>query len=440
LLKLIYSDIENQNVLFETFDAICKQQIENKNFWKGIFYFDKKEFDVAKTRLYFLHGQVNLLEQCIFHFAENRGFSLQEQILLHACLTHLKNPSEAFSNKIRVIRNLVVNSDSELRETNLGNSLLEAENFILNGKLTGFKNFKTDQIEEEKTKEIFLKSEIAAENHLKKLEDSDIIRGSISLLTIDEHFANRAQKFLELFDEDDMISAFNTKSNLLLCFGDYSQDDGDLTNLMSANRTIVRTFLTSPSFNKSQFYTKTQKVIVDCLDYFIENPTATVSKKINETISNYKHVPKNWIYYFIKYPRFRWECTKGYYNWGNNDYDVWKMRVKQFNGYHWDPFLYEIKKNPDFKNLSLDNFGNKILLTVKRKKVFISSLRNGKGFQFENAMSAGSENTLLEEIVEDKIVDKNHILIIKQNEDGKDIEDRIWKLSKAIEKILSKSI
>jgi hypothetical protein len=434
LLKIIYGDIENQNILFETFDAICKQQASNAGFWKSTFYFEKKEFDVTKTRLYFPHSKVNLLEQCLFHFADYRGFSLQEQILLHASLTHLKTPAEDFQNKIRIIRNLVVNSDNELREISLGNSLKEAEDFILNGDLAVFVNFKTSQIEEEKQKKNFLLKTHGKEEQLNKLEDSDILRASISLFPLNSEFVSRAEKFLELFDEDDMISAFNTKSNLLLCFGDYSQDDGDLTNLMSANKATVRAFLTSPGVNKNQFYTKTQKVILDCLDYFIENPAASISQKIKETLSNYTHGPKDWMYYFMKYPTFRWECTKGYYNWGDSDYDVWKMRVKQFNGYHWDPFLYVLKKSPDLKNIALENYGNKLLLTVKRKKVFISSLKNGKGFEFEDAMSAGSENTLLDELMADGTINKSRILAIKQNEEGKDLEDRIQKLSKTIAK------
>jgi Protein of unknown function DUF262 len=437
LLKVIYSDIENQNILFETLDAICKQQVDNKDFWEGTFYFDKNDFDVIKTRLYFQHGEANLLERCLFYFGENSGFSLQEQVLLHACFTQLKTNSENFENKIRVIRNLVVNSDNELRESALGRSFLQAEGFMLNGDMDVFNNFKTSQIEEEKRKKEFLTAMPDAESQWKKLEDSDIFRASISLFPLDEQFAKRSEKFLELFDEDDIINDFNTKSNLLLTFGDYSQDDGGLTNMMSANKAIARSFLTSPGFNKDQFYTRTQKVIVNCLDYFIESPAITISQKINESLSNYSHNSKDWAYYFMKYPSFRCECTRGYYYWEDN-YPRWKMRVKQFNGYNWDPFLYELKKSSSYKNLSLDNYEAKLLLIVNRKKVAISSLASGKGFLFENAMSAGVENTLLEELIAERIINKSHILAVKQDEEGHDLEDRIKKLSKAIEKILNK--
>jgi hypothetical protein len=62
------------------------------------------------------------------------------------------------------------------------------------------------------------------------------------------------QKFLEIFDEKDFMGNFLTRINLLLSFGDYTQDDGSLTNLMTSSN--IRDFLTTPSFNKSQFKTK----------------------------------------------------------------------------------------------------------------------------------------------------------------------------------------
>ena len=50
----------------------------------------------------------------------------------------------------------------------------------------------------------------------------------------------------------------------------------------------------------------------------------------------------------MKYPSFRLDCTKGYYNWEENEYNIWKMRVKQFNGATLGtPFLYELAKGQE---------------------------------------------------------------------------------------------
>lgn len=436
LVKIIYSDTSHQDTLFNIFDAICNQQKNNSAFWKNYFYYNKEDYNSSKTRLYFQHKEVNLLERCLFHFAEHRGLSFPEQLLIHACFTHFRTNSADFENRVRVIRNLTANSENELRESILGNSFEEVEQYILNGNLTVFKNFKTDQIEEEKRKEQFIEHFAGEMNIMKRLEDSDIFRGSISMFSLDQNFGLRSEKFLELFDEDEFTSDFNTKCDLLLCFGDYSQDDGDLTNLISPSKTVIRTFFTTPSFNKSQFYSKTQKVLLDCLDYFIANPNASIDGRIKEKLDFFTSNPKCWIYYFMKYHSFRNECTRGYYKWENSDYEIWKMRVRQFNGYHWDPFLYELEHLVNSGNISLDNYGAKLLLSVIGNKISISTISNG--FLFENGLSNNTPNPLLEELINRNVISCSEELLVAQNHDGLDLEDRIEKVRQVIDNILSK--
>jgi len=434
LLKVIYSDLVNQNILFDTLDAICEQLKNEPLFWDNSFYFGKNEFNSSSTRFFFQHKDVSLLIRCLSNFTYTKGMSFPEQLLLHACFTQLVTKSQDFESRIRTVRNLVVNSENELRETILGNSFAEVENYIINGDLNVFNNFKTDQIDEEKRKDQFLKQFVADTHTLRKLEDSDILRGSISLLPFDINFGNRAKQFLDLFDEDEIVEDFGSKCNLLLCFGDYSQDDGSLTNLMSPSKAIIRGFFTTPGYNKTQFYTKTQVVFLDCLDYFITNPKITSSNKIAEILTNYAINPKDWRYYFMKYPSFRENCTRGYYNWHNGFYCIWKMRVKQFNGYHWDPFLHQLTSFETSKNLSLDTYGAKLLFTFNRKKILISSLPDG--FLFENGMSSGVANSLMDELINDGVINTNGELMVSQNEEGVDLEDRLEKLNQVLESIL----
>ena len=436
LLKIIFSDIDNQNFLFDTLDAICNQQMKDPLFWNNTFYYGKDEFISSKTRLFFQHKEVNLLKRCLLYFSENRGFAFPEQLLLFACFTQLKTQSKDFQNRIRSIRNLSINSENELRETIIGYSFDEIEHYIVNGDLNILKNFKTDQIEEEKNKYEFLKDTVSSLNIIRQIEDSDIFRGSISLFPLDDNFANRAKKFLELFDEDEVVFDTNTKCNLLLCFGDYSQEDKSLTNLMSSSKTVIRTFLTTPGYNKSQLYSKTQVIFLECLDYFNVNLNITPTKKIEDTLTAYISNPKDWKYYFMKYPSFREECTRGYYHWLKDKgyYCLWKMRVKQFNGYHWDPFLNQMKSSIS-KNLSLDNFGGKLLFSFNSKNILISTIPNG--FLFENGINSSTDNVLINSLVNAGVISNNGELIVLQNIEGIDIEDRIKKLDCVLENILN---
>lgn len=428
LLKTIYHDKENQDFLFDTLDAICKQEQENSTFWKDLFYYSKDEFKTKKTRLFFTHKDTNLLKRCLFYFADFRGFTFPEQILLLACLTYLKAPSETFNDQIRVIRNLVVNSENELRDSVLGKSFAEVEQFILNNDLHIFKTFKTDQIEEEKSKNEYFKQVVADKHSIQKLEDSDIFRGSISLLPLDNKMKNRAEKFLEIFDEKDFMGNFLTRINLLLSFGDYTQDDGSLTNLMTSSN--IRDFLTTPSFNKSQFKTKTQQIVLACLDYFITNNDVEISQPVDNVLLAYKTDPKDWKYYFLKYPSFREDCNQGNFHWySNSDYCIWKMRQRQFNGQHWDPFLYELSKSS--KKLEFEHkYGSKLVFSHNEGKVLISSIPNG--FLFENGMMDRALNTLLDNLQSNRIIDNDGKFIVAQNASDLDMEDRIEKLKQTL--------
>jgi hypothetical protein len=78
--------------------------------------------------------------------------------------------------------------------------------------------------------------------------------------------------------------------------------------------------------------------------------------------------PKDWKYYFLKYPSFREDCNQGNFHWySNSDYCIWKMRQRQFNGQHWDPFLYELSKSS--KKLEFEHkYGSKLVFLTMREK------------------------------------------------------------------------
>ena len=433
LLTTIYSDKENQTFLFDTLDAICNQQNLNPTFWADSFYYGKTDFNPQKVRLFFQHNESNLLKRCLFNFSENRGVSFPEQLLLLACLTHFKFPQKDFADRIRNVRNLVANSENELRESILGNSFNEVENYILNSNLNVFKNFKTDQIEEEKQKEQFLQNSLNDRYILYQLEDSDILRGSISLFPLDPTFGNRAKKFLELFDEDDFVQQFKQKANLLLCFGDYTQYDGSLTNLLSGSKSILRGFLTTPGYNKNHFQAKTRTVILDCLDFFQSNPSMTPQQKIMDTITNFTTNPKDWRFYFMQNDFFREYCHYGFYQWRDNQYCIWKMGRKQFNGYHWDPFLHEVFLSMRSAKISLENYGAKLLVNANADKFWVSTVSNG--FLLEDASGSGSNNSITN-LINNGILNTQGILEVLQNSDSIDLEDRLQKLKQLIKSII----
>jgi len=428
----IYEQEINLRFLFDVLDAIVVQQNEAPNFWDDLFYLDKAGFSPGKTRLFFQGGHVNLLERCLFRYIKNgKDFSYAEQILLYACLVHRLESTSEFDAVARIMRNLVANSSNELRGEDMGRSLVETNEFVRTRNFAQLVHFKTDQIREEMEKFTYIKSMPAVAADVHELEDSDLLRGCISIFDLDERFTLRKDVFLELFAEDLIETEFISRANVLLCFGDYSQDNGNHTNLLARSRSTWRTFLTTPAFNKAQLADKTKVVLMDCLDYFVgQSSSASVSQKINSTLEAYKTGPKDWKYYFLKYSGFRNGVNQGYYIWDEvSPYPLLKMKEKRFSGYYWDPFLVEIKTMAEKINMELD-YGEKILIFAKDDLLFMESRK--EGLSISNGNSNGGENVILETLITHSILSPEGCLMIEQDVDGIDLEDRIEKAGTVI--------
>jgi hypothetical protein len=297
--------------------------------------------------------------------------------------------------------------------------------------------FKTDQIKEENEKLIFIQTRSEIKGSIYKLEDSDFLRGCISIFDLDSNLEQRANNFLKFFDEGDFSKEFNTRSNVLLSFGDYSQSDGSFWhNLMSSNATVIRKFFTTPGYGKNKdIYSKTKPVLYECLDY-LNNNTTSYNQIIEKYITDSESNGRDWKYYFIKYPSFRTNCNKGFYYWfsANDDFHFNKMKEKQFNGYNWCPFLYEVNSQISSKHVSLENYNN--FLEVFRHKSRIGIQFFQDSIKINNLNKDERENWMIEILIKQDTINEDGDINILQNKDSLDIEDRIEKMHVLVNKIL----
>jgi hypothetical protein len=441
LLPVIYKQKEALLFLFELLDAVCQLCTEQPNFWKAHFYYNKDNFEPSKVRLYFTHEQENLLQRCLLHA---RSFSFPEQLLLYACLVHVRDQSTDFETVIRSSRNLVVNSENELRREILGQSFQEIERLTNGNTLEAIKTFKTEQLEEEKRKRVFLANRPAAKTTLLRLEDSDLLRGAIALLEWNEQFKARAEAFLTLFDEELNAVDFLKRFDVLLCFGDYAQRDKGAFNLLAPVRRWMRRFFTAPGYGKHRdIFAKTQPVLMRCLDYFVHYPKHSMQQVIEEHLALYEDekVYRDWRYYFLNYPSFRERNELGYYNrWSIKDRPgpqvFYKMRKKQFQGFSWDPFLYEVAHySLPRKAITLENYYAPLEVRRKGRVLHITSVANG--FLFEAAKEGHKPSEqLVERLIQEQLLNEEGILVVTQNEQGMDKQDRISLLVELLEKLL----
>jgi hypothetical protein len=420
----LYKNEGNLIFLFNVLDCIVDLQKDSPSFWADLFYTSKGDFASGKSRIFFQNSNINLLEKCLFNYDKySKGFAYPEQLLFYACLIHLLKQTKDFSKTARIVRNLVANSENELRDTTIGLSFREIEEFVQSFNFERLDHFKSDQIKDEKEKFQFTNQINVVAEQIYKLEDSDILRGSISIFDLDIKIETRAKTFLEWFDEDIINSDFVNRSNFLLCFGDYSQNDNDLTNLLASAKGIWRKFITTPAYNKSQLQTKTKTVLMDCLDYIELNQSVSIELEIEEKLKQYENSSKDWIYYFLKYTNFRNSCNKGYYYWNDtNPYPLFKMKERQFNGYHWAPFLIEIKNQVNSDKLKLD-IGGEMQMIIGNDLLQIKS--HPKGFIIESKNDSTTQNLIFSKLINDKVLSIEGFLGISQNNENIDLEDRI---------------
>lgn len=396
LAKNLYSkenenSISNLNFLKSAFDCWCGLDIAE--FFNSVFYTDS--YQGGKTKLYLKGNEtINLfLDCCNFHAeftnnGRNRLFSLNSMLLFYAVLLYridsiTKNTisEENFKRRIRIVRNLTENSQYQIREYDqYGNNqmqrlLTDIDEIILNGKIiTEDRGFNLLQKQEEKAKIDWLNDNSQYGDELFKLEDYDLLKGTISIVGLNS--PNNFMKFRNLFEncDKDLIN------RAMLCIGDYSQNLGWRTQLGVKSKDSVWTDLFHPTKqrNESNRFENTSKILNGLLSKLPENTSdfqPFLEKFISDYLSNL-NTQKDWRYYFIKYSQMRYD-TYGMYWWNdkkNKPYEAIIMHTeKALNGRNWNVFAYTLfKMHPD--QFELENYayqGDKLRLKGKNSSIEI---------------------------------------------------------------------
>ena len=432
LAKYLYSkensnSVVNLEFLESAFDCWCGLNIDE--FFDSLFYIDS--YECGKTKLYLKERETkNLFLDCCKYHSEftnngrNRLFSLNSILLLYAVLLYRQKinsvTEENFKRRLRIIRNLIENSQDEIREFDqYGNNqmqrlLNDTVEIILNGNVTTEeRGFNLLQKQEEQAKLEWLQRNTRYQEELFRLEDHDLLKGTISIVGLDS--PQNFSKFISLFNNCNK----NAIRKALLCMGDYAQNLGWRTQLGVKSKDSVWADLFHPTKqrNEGDRFQNTSHILNTLLLSLPKN-SAEIQKFLETTISNYlnnSNTPKDWRYYFIKYEQMYYD-SYGMYWWNDKKekpYEVIMMHTeKALNGKHWNVFSYVLSKLYADK-FELGNFayqGNK--LQIKGKNTYIE-IFNDK-FRLTEANQDSRE------------------FPIPQNEDGIDLKDRIEEINEEL--------
>lgn len=333
LTKALFNDkgddekMKNLEFIAETFDSLIGQDLP-------------KLFDEFLTRESHVPGKssisesIDVFEDCCNNFGEwrtsrIRSFSIGRMILLYAFLLYLKHKDtitkDVFARRLRVVNNLVRESEFELRDDRMNALLEQTKEVIVAGEvktIEGRNTFNALQVQEEVEKQEWLKANANKEEMLNKLEDHPLLNGGMSVVGLDH--IDFTDRFYSLFSCDHGLV-----NRALLTIGDYSLKIGRRYQIGSANFDVTW---------KSVFHTNKEniKVVNQVLCTLLEKAEVFTNDVLTKIIGEYVSTCSlfDWRYYIIKYDSMRPE-RYGMYYWnapeekGKNSYNILMMLTEK---------------------------------------------------------------------------------------------------------------
>lgn len=406
--------IENKKFLEKAFD--CWYEVKNiygsiDNFFEK--YLSDNTYEEGKVttfkRVEEYRDKQNFFSACIKLYQVNYNFSYGDFLFLFGIITYLLNKDTineaSFIERIRVLRNLIFNSDAgEIRgdEDYMQDLLSETEILMKTGSVVrqnshGYNGFQ----EKEEQEKIEIKQNLSIDdlNLMYKFEDHPLIYGFVSGLGYIN--LDLVDTFYALFNDS---TDYRLVHRSMISIGDYTQNDNIRYYMGNGNRSTWAKML-HRSIRRDGFEKQTMMVLKKLLLLMKDG------KDLNGIIDNFLNDQEvqntyTWRYYFAKYDDMLRGADGELTCDDNNDY-VWiTLNKHQFNGQHWNPFLNVIvnrinERLPSLgineKVVELQNYGENLDIFTP-----VSSVEC-LGDKYVYYLNEGSEEWIIDQ---DKNVDK----------------------------------
>lgn len=300
---------------------------------------------------------IDIFSQCLSSYSDlngrNRIFPLNRIMLLYAITVYLLNrgtiTTEQFTRRLRIVNNLISNSEFEISDSTTRTSgnripaiIKQIDRIICEGviDLTIDRAFNVNQLNEEQLKLEWLEDHPEFKEAVFELEDHNLLTGQIGILGLDH--IDLYPRFTELFKCD-----WDKVDCAMMATGFFGQKEQNNWRYQLGTKSQRNFSAWRDLFHRSgnQGFEKTSSVLLELLMQE-EHPT---NEMLDEIIQNYllkceQEKYFDWRYYYIKYPSFR----PGSYGKYSNDsietkpylFSVMTTR-SQWSEYTYMPFLKE---------------------------------------------------------------------------------------------------
>lgn len=382
---------------------------------------------------------VNVFAQACYTYGDMNGrtrlFPIGRSVILYAFLYYLQHKDTIsdtqFARRIRIITNLIKQSEYELREDNMPNLLRQTEYILTHGDVEeGYLNFNANQLAEEHEKAVWLQTHADKADTLCRLENHPLLQGAIRVIGLDH--IDFTDRFYSLFACDHSLV-----NRALLSIGDYA--------LLVNNRFQIGSG--SADFDSSwrAIFSTSQQGIApkrDILLALLSQSQHFTNDMLQSVIDRYLRETReyDWRHYLVKYDAMRPE-RYGMYFWDEENphekrgYSILMMWTeKSISGRNYNIFLKALNDRLlcDFPDLgiSLGEYaysgdGSVLKLTFADKYLYFTDDKLYICHQTPDEQGHTTETIDMEKP-------------IPQTEQGIDLEDRVELAYEVVKSLMNK--
>lgn len=382
---------------------------------------------------------VNVFAQACYTYGDMNGrtrlFPIGRSVMLYAFLYYLQHKETIsdtqFARRIRIITNLIKQSEYELREDNMPNLLRQTEYILAHGDIEeGYLNFNANQLAEEHEKAVWLQTHADKADTLCRLENHPLLQGAIRVIGLDH--IDFTDRFYSLFACDHSLV-----NRALLSIGDYA--------LLVNNRFQIGSG--SADFDSSwrAIFSTSQQGIApkrDILLALLSQSQHFTNDVLQSVVDRYLRETReyDWRHYLVKYDAMRPE-RYGMYFWDEENphekrgYNILMMWTeKSISGRNYNIFLKALNDRLlcDFPDLgiSLGEYaysgdGSVLKLTFADKYLYFTDDKLYICHQTPDEQGHTTQTIDMEKP-------------IPQTEQGIDLEDRVELAYEAVKSLMNK--
>lgn len=382
---------------------------------------------------------VNVFAQACYTYGDMNGrtrlFPIGRSVMLYAFLYYLQHKETIsdiqFARRIRIITNLIKQSEYELREDNMPNLLRQTEYILTHGDVEeGYLSFNANQLAEEHEKAVWLQTHADKADTLCRLENHPLLQGAIRVIGLDH--IDFTDRFYSLFACDHSLV-----NRALLSIGDYA--------LLVNNRFQIGSG--SADFDSSwrAIFSTSQQGIApkkDILLALLSQSQHFTNDMLQSVIDRYLRETReyDWRHYLVKYDAMRPE-RYGMYFWDEKNphekrgYSILMMWTeKSISGRNYNIFLKTLNDRLlcDFPDLgiSLGEYaysgdGSVLKLIFADKYLYFADDKLYICHQTPDEQGHTTETIDMEKP-------------ISQTEQGIDLEDRVELAYEAVKSLMNK--